>query len=426
MAAVRNIFTDVRVQQVLEQTARWRKVVRQQDITLVKHGSTVGDALCKLSAAEVLSAPIIRHFGTDDAASEKLGRQDHKRYAVIGCADVNSILLALLQAIDDEDATIFLHTRESMTCAETNDLALKLNTVADTFFRKPIMDISPSDDGGVLYTSDLQANLLTLVSDIFLYPKNKSRSVHRLAVFDQNGEVCNMLSQSDVLRYIYLHRDKLYALAFETVERLHLATSPVATAYSSLPTVLAFKRLFDEEVSALAIVDEGDGHLIGNLSVSDLRGISPAVFGCLALPIAEFWKRKCDEGIFRERLPGGSHATTHSDKSKEVDAKENVEYHELPSSFHASCENISIHPLTCTPDSSLESVMRMIVENQIHRVYVIDNGYKPVGVVTITDILWALSGHTEECNAYDKFEAPPDEAPSAAAYSGPVVDSGLK
>ncbi len=41
----------------------------------------------------------------------------------------------------------------------------------------------------------------------------------------------------------------------------------------------------------------------------------------------------------------------------------------------------------CRPDSSLLEVVGLLVRSKIHRVYVIDEQEKPVGIVTMTDVL---------------------------------------
>jgi CBS domain-containing protein len=42
--------------------------------------------------------------------------------------------------------------------------------------------------------------------------------------------------------------------------------------------------------------------------------------------------------------------------------------------------------VTVAPDASLLAVMETLVQSKVHRVYVVEHA-KPVGVVTITDVL---------------------------------------
>lgn len=45
------------------------------------------------------------------------------------------------------------------------------------------------------------------------------------------------------------------------------------------------------------------------------------------------------------------------------------------------------NPLMCSASSTLESVVAKLVKNGLHRLYVCDNDLRPVGVITLTDIL---------------------------------------
>lgn len=48
--------------------------------------------------------------------------------------------------------------------------------------------------------------------------------------------------------------------------------------------------------------------------------------------------------------------------------------------------------LTCRPNSTLGEVMKLLVTSRVHRIYVVsEEGAKPVGVITHTDILTLLT-----------------------------------
>lgn len=48
--------------------------------------------------------------------------------------------------------------------------------------------------------------------------------------------------------------------------------------------------------------------------------------------------------------------------------------------------------LCCMPQSSLQDVLSLLVAEHVHRLYVVDGAGRPVGIVTITDLLRVLVG----------------------------------
>lgn len=66
-----------------------------------------------------------------------------------------------------------------------------------------------------------------------------------------------------------------------------LGPMQVFSVGSNLIAYLGFATLYSKGRSSAGVLD-ADGRIIGNLSVSDLRGIRPEQFSMLALPLVEF------------------------------------------------------------------------------------------------------------------------------------------
>lgn len=58
-----------------------------------------------------------------------------------------------------------------------------------------------------------------------------------------------------------------------------------ACVTADTPALAAFAALRREQRSALGVTASPGGALLGNLSVSDLRGLRPERWGALALPV---------------------------------------------------------------------------------------------------------------------------------------------
>ncbi len=47
-------------------------------------------------------------------------------------------------------------------------------------------------------------------------------------------------------------------------------------------------------------------------------------------------------------------------------------------------------PFVCTPDSSLIDVMEKLVQEKVHRIFIVDENKHPTGVITMIDVINAL------------------------------------
>eukprot|EP00854_Cymbomonas_tetramitiformis_P022762 gene22762-27482_t len=433
----RNIFTDTVVGDILKETAQWRRSIKRKDILLLKHDITIGEALQNISEHEVLSAPVIRYFNSDPDLVEFTSGEGHGNasYAVVGCVDVGSILEAMLRVITNAHPQLWQTIRSGMTYSETNDCALRLHSTASEFFKGPLSNIRGSNDACAIYRSDLWMDMRTLIDTTFLRPNHKDIIVHRSIVFDEQGHVVNILSQSDVLRYVYFNRESIRALGGQTLRQLAVPTPSVSTIASTVPALQAFLHMYNVGVSALAVIDEKTGALLGNLSASDLRGLSPAIYGCLCMPITEFWRRKFAESRFRHKMCPSSATLESSILATEDDGVESQAEHaqRLHERVDGTADDDSSayiqYPVSCTMETTLEYVISALVENNIHRIYVVDALQNPVGVVTITNVLATLSAHSWKCDRKDNIimgtiSQVPDseygEVTSAAASAEPV------
>jgi len=104
------------------------------------------------------------------------------------------------------------------------------------------------------------------------------------------------------------------------------------------------------QVSGLPVTDDA-GHLIGNFSISNLLSI---------------WADNANEAI-----------------SLTVEA------------FLTKYSPESLHPKTARRDEKLVDVVSRLVEQQIHRAWIVDKDNKPVGVISMTDICKIIRDHTE-------------------------------
>lgn len=293
-------------------------------VVTLAHNASVDDALNQLAKHKILSAPVLLNASLEDNESG----------IYMGIVDLHSILSHFRK-------NVLENAKSTSTDVKSSTLWHNLKIKGEEFVKKLLVTVM-GDDVSMLYRGYSKTNLWDIIKNGFLgeeYPK------HRLAIFDAKGRVASIVSQSDIVRY--LHENKFLAdRAKQNVTDLKFLKQ-VATVDSSCSAMDAFCIMDDKEMSAVGIVDN-NGQLIGNLSASDLRGITVSEFEFLADPVMDFLAMR---------------------KSK------------------PSHVNAEISVISCSVQDTLEDVMKLLVTNKVHRVYIVDEKQLPVGVVTLTDIL---------------------------------------
>lgn len=359
---------------------------KEKRVLVLEHNESVGEALARLAERKVLSAPVVVVSDEDDD-----GDGERLPYALLGVIDVGTVLQALVQAVAKQNArAIFVD--ETDDTDKQNQQVVALQRAAEDFFTRKVITLPMTRDKEVLYRGNLETDILTLVEEGFLLPR-RGEVNHRILIFDERGIVTNIISQTDVLRYIYKHMESLGRLRYQTVHQLELSTKPVLVAQANLPALEAFRKMNEENVSGVAIVDSVDGKLVANLSISDLRGLTPAIFGSLALPLSEFLKREEQEQEFQERM-----------RMVKLEQMQHKEYRAVPppQDYHGEttatrtsatvARRAPHHALvSCRSYTTVEEVIRLMLTKKVHRVYEVDDHFRPIGVVTLTDVLWALT-----------------------------------
>lgn len=129
-------------------------------------------------------------------------------------------------------------------------------------------------------------------------------------------------------------------------------------------TVHDLARLFEEhDISGIPVVDEVE-RLIGVVSKTDLV-------------------RRCVEGP-----PGAREGTEFWDA-----LREGFGGAEAAEELGTAEDLMSIEPVTARPDESLAAAARRMARNRVHRLVVIDEDRRPLGIVTTLDLLAHFPSH---------------------------------
>uniref|UniRef100_A0A7S1HRT8 CBS domain-containing protein n=1 Tax=Eutreptiella gymnastica TaxID=73025 RepID=A0A7S1HRT8_9EUGL len=213
--------------------------------------------------------------------------------------------------------------------------------------------------GGI--TSDTP--LLSIISDGLL--SGTGPLPHEIPVVIHHQP--RILSSFDVMVYLARNLDMFGSARTLTLQQLGLAKKHVIAVSRETPTIEALYQMHRSQVSSLAVTDI-DGRLVATLSVSDLRGFVCEDFPFLALQVEKFLNTR------RLRRPRGSQ--------------------EDGAARSPSLSSKTDKPFAATPSTSLEEAITRLASVPAMRLYLVDPQWKPVSVVSATDILRLIAGQS--------------------------------
>ena len=126
-------------------------------------------------------------------------------------------------------------------------------------------------------------------------------------------------------------------------------------------TIRELARLFEEhEISGVPVVD-GQGQVIGIVSKTDLI-------------------RRCAEGV--DDMPPAYLFEILSEQGDEEDVSE-----VMPEPLICVEDFMTEEPVTASPEAPVETIAKLMSEQSIHRVVIVDDERFPIGIVTSLDLL---------------------------------------
>jgi len=198
------------------------------------------------------------------------------------------------------------------------------------------VDFSKKDPFSTVYVKAPASSLLYTFSN----------GLRRAAVTNGTGEVVGIVTQSDVVRFLGDHLEDIGQMKERSVESLGLIKRKFYQIPKNSKAISAFHILWAGRTQAAAVVDDA-GKLVANLCLSDLKVLKNQSFGHLGLPIGEVLKN----GIQGDEIP------IWTEKS----------------------------------DASFENIVKRFVHHNVHRIWVVDNEFRPEGYISLSDVIRLIS-----------------------------------
>uniref|UniRef100_A0A7S2U1L1 CBS domain-containing protein n=2 Tax=Lotharella oceanica TaxID=641309 RepID=A0A7S2U1L1_9EUKA len=209
-----------------------------------------------------------------------------------------------------------------------------------------------------------------------------SQGFHRALVMRREGEGGCLISQSDCVRFIYKKmmeesgKEEVENLARKPLSELGvlynvhaLSIKDTETALAGFRKMLRWRAFSKWNLGAIPVVDK-KGRVVANLSESDLRGADRASFVDLLKPVVEYLR------------------TTHGSVRT---------------------------PVAATGATTFSEAIRTILDEKIHRLWIVNKDGDPIGVVSLSDIIskftnfnWA---HTRAYELALDFQQEPEPEP---------------
>lgn len=204
------------------------------------------------------------------------------------------------------------------------------------FSREIVGNVTNKSNADPYQAVDINTPLLEVVT-LF------SGEVHRLGVTEE-GKLVNVISQMDIIRFLVTRGVYIGSKIGRTLRDNGLLPLGLASVLDTMSVIDTLKYMKDFKCSGLAVVDKHN-RMVANFSATDLLGLNEENFYLLQLPVKEFLSR-----VYGYPKP----------------------------------------PVVVSEVSTIEEVLLKISVHHVHRVYIVDESMRPLGVLTLTDIMQFL------------------------------------
>jgi len=312
-----------------------KNLITEGPLVTISSADTVSSALDKLAYFNISSCPVIL------AEEERQGFTGMS--STLGFVDMLDLLAYLVKVAtkkleivkEDETKSSDALTSDDMELLKKRSHEFKVRSVTN------IIDLSHRNPFVVLH----QDMTLKDALDLFL------KGIHRIAVVDDQNSVIGIVSQWTIADYLAWNVAGVLELSrlLEPINTSPFKTSRVCSVHKNTPAIEAFMFMHQKNLSAIAVVDDNE-RLFANLSASDLEGLRQKNFDVLLMPVDQFLAEVAQQ---RGRAPN----------------------------YLAVVSELAM----------MLEVIFLIKEEGVHRVYIIDNDRKPLGVISLTDVMRALT-----------------------------------
>ena len=186
--------------------------------------------------------------------------------------------------------------------------------------------------------------------------------LYRLAVLDKDGRFMGCLTQLRLAAWVRERMDRMGDTADQSLHALGLGRSRrVMSIGWRSPVLTALLLMHDRRLSALAIVNDSNGALVGTISCSDIKHLflAPDLMLTLSKPVSAF------VSMLRQSTSYW-HVNIAGEKGGEVSASASV---------------------VVRPTTGLREAVDVLLKAKVRRAWVVNDAEQPIGMLSIADIV---------------------------------------
>ncbi|CAG8629772.1 1172_t:CDS:2 [Funneliformis mosseae] len=272
---------------------------------------TVREALKDMAKHNITSLPIYSH-DSDNIVT------------IVNLIDVLNYIIK--EAVADEKLPNYLDSEKSHNLNNPIEVVMPLDSEQESYR---------------MFKSDANEPILKTLEAF-------SKNVHRSLVIDYLNKVPPyILTQTDIIRYAHAHPEVLPGIDLNaSLESFGLSgrDREIVIGRDNETALNVYRRMAERNLMGIPIINHNTKQLVGNLSVSDLRGLDYKSINNLVLPVLKFL------------------AT-------------------LPNA------DAILNPFTVKKDSSLGEALKLITESHLHRLWIVDDEKKVIDVLSLSDLI---------------------------------------
>jgi len=179
----------------------------------------------------------------------------------------------------------------------------------------------------------------------------RESGLHRVPIVDDDRHLVTVVTQSQLVQILHKNLDLLGEKKDKPVNMMEKYFEDVYCIQEEAVALDAFKMMVEKNVSGLAVIDK-EGKLTAAISMKDLKAMSPDA--------RLFWRL---------------YQTVHNFLLK-VRKENNETSGDRPRTI-----------VTVKPTDTLDTVVKKLAEHKIHRVFIVDDHKKPLGVISLKDVM---------------------------------------
>ncbi|KAI8060421.1 uncharacterized protein B0P05DRAFT_558064 [Gilbertella persicaria] len=309
-------------------------LIKDQNVITIEGSLSVEEACNVLINHNISSAPVYTSSAT--SVPTYVGMFDY--------GDVIAYILLVLRNISSPPPEVQEGQRE--------DLYLGIKDVlcrAQEGQQVPIELASDLSQKNPFYSIMNEATLLSAVEKF-------ARGAHRVCVINPDGSIKGILSQSVVAKYLYKHQrhfSDIECIMNKTLRQLDLGVSDVIAVNADSLVLDALALMSKHNISSVAVLGHM-GVVLGNISMTDVKHVMKSYHHQL------LWKT-CFQFVSLVRIQQG--IDDGQDRLPVFDVR---------------------------LDTTLGFAVAKLLATKSHRVWVVDEREKAIGVVSITDVMRAI------------------------------------